>query len=407
MQKTIKFFLFLFLFFYFCTPAQAKEFELHSSHAILYNLDEDTILYEKNADERTAVASLTKIMTTIVAIENINNLNEKVTLTPDVFTGLIEANASVAGFQVGQQVTYMDLLMGTMLPSGADAARGLAINLAGSEKKFVTWMNQKVQELGLTNTNFVNITGLDAENHYSTVEDIATILKYALENPTFKKIYTTREYTTTNGLTLYSTLKKISEQSSADVSHILGTKTGYTGNAGLCLSSIANYNGINYLLVTTGADPKANSPLQLLDAITVYNYYANNYGYHSIVNRGETLVRIPIKYSYQEYYNITAPNNISKFLPNTFDKSKITYKYTGLKELSYKNDYQEELGQIEIIYDNEVLDIIPIYLEQKIYFNLLPFIIKTKLIYIIVLAIAILACIIYILKKKRKLATTK
>lgn len=377
------------------TKIYAQEFEIHSKHAILYNLNDNNVLYEKNSEERTAIASLTKIMTTIVAIENIEDLNQTVTLTSNVFTGLSEANASVAGFQIGNKVTYLDLLMGTMLPSGADAARGLAINIAGSEEQFVVLMNQKAKELELNNTHFVNITGLDIEGHYSTVKDVALLLQYSMKNPIFKTIYTTKEYTTTNGLKLYSTLRRLSNQTSMDISHILGTKTGYTGDAGLCLSSIANYNDVYYLLVTTGANPNANSPLQLLDALTIYNYYSSNYSYQNIINLEEKLLNIPIQYSYDKYYTITSPKTIAKYLPNTFDKEKVTYLYTGLDSLSYKNIYQDKIGEIQIIYENKLLDTITIYLEDDIAFAFLPFLIQTKLIYIVIPIIGILIYFVY------------
>lgn len=402
MKKFLKTIFILFLSFYCYTTVSAENFVIHSKNAILYNLKDDTIIYEKASEEKTKVASLTKIMTAIVAIENIQNLNEKVVLTPLVFTGLKEANAAVAGFKNGDQVSYLDLLMGTMLPSGADAARGLAINIAGSEKEFVILMNKKAEDLNLTSTNFVNITGLDVENHYSTVKDISIILKYALDNPTFKQIYTTKEYTTTNGLNLYSTLRKLTNQIPSDTSNILGTKTGYTEGAGLCLSSIANYNGVDYLLVTTGADSKSTSPLQLLDALTIYNYYSSNYSYQDIISLNQKILDIPIKYNSKNNYKITSPTTISKYLPNTFNKEKITYKYTGLDFLSYKNKPTEEFGKIEIIYENEILDTVPIYLNDEIKIDIIPLLIQTKLIYVIICIIIISIYIVYKIKKRKK-----
>ena len=112
---------------------KAIEFDLKSTNAILYNLDEDTILYEKNSDERVAIASLTKIMTAIVSVENIDSLDEKVTLVNKDFDTLVENNASVAGFKVNEEVTYEDLLYGLLLPSGADAAQALTRLIAGNE----------------------------------------------------------------------------------------------------------------------------------------------------------------------------------------------------------------------------------------------------------------------------------
>ena len=161
---------------------KAVDFNIHSKNAILYNLDENTILYEKASQEKVSIASMTKIMTAIVAMEHINDLDEKITLTNEDFYGLEEANASVAGFEVGQRVTYRDLLYGLLLPSGADAAQALTRNVAGGRVNFINLMNEKAMDLGLKNTHFVNETGLDEEEHYSTVEEVAIIFQYALRN---------------------------------------------------------------------------------------------------------------------------------------------------------------------------------------------------------------------------------
>lgn len=377
--------------------------DIYSEYAILYNLDDDIILYEKNAEVKTSIASLTKIMTTIVAIENIKNLDDKVTLYSNVFYGLAEANASVAGFRIGETVTYRDLLMGALLPSGADATRALALNISGSETAFVELMNKKAKELKLENTNFANTTGLESYNHFSTVKDISIILKYALKNETFKKMYTTREYTTTNGLTFYSTLKKISNNYAIEVPNILGTKTGFTNEAGLCMSSIANYNGINYLLVTAGADYRGNTPRQLLDAINIYDYYSNNYSYKTIISKNDYITDINVMYSKTKKYEIISPKTIEIYTTNEFNTNDIKYEYIGLKELTHKNNINEKIGDVNILYNNEILDTIEIVLEQTIQFNLIQFLIQTKIIYpLCILIIVILAFIINIILKKKK-----
>lgn len=385
------------LFLFNLKTIYANDLEFDSKYVILYNLDTDDLLYEYNSNQVTSIASLTKIMTCIVAIENIDDLDSKVTLDWNVFTGLAEAHASVAGFKYGETVSYRDLLMGAMLPSGADATRALALNISGSEEEFVKLMNVKAQELNLSNTHFANTTGLEAYNHYSTVQDIATLLKYALKNETFKTIYTTREYTTTSNLHFSSTLKKISNGYTIDTSHILGSKTGYTDEAGLCMSSIANYNGVNYLLVTAGADYHGNTPRQLLDAIKIYSYFDENYGYKSIINTNDYITSIKVNYSKDKNYDIISPISITKFLNNSFDYNKLTYSYDGTNEISYKNKIGDKLGVVNIFYDNELIDTADIFLTSTINFNLFNYLIQTKLIFPII--IIILFIILIILKK--------
>lgn len=401
MKRFLLFFTFVISFLYGANICYAEELNIYSKSAILYNMDDDIILYEKNSEERTSIASLTKIMTCIVAIENIDNLDQKIILKSDVFTGLAEAGASVAGFRIGENVTFRDLLMGALLPSGADATRALALNISGSESEFVNLMNNKAIELGLKDTHFENTTGLESSNHYSTVKDISIILKYALKNQTFKDMYTTREYTTTSNLTFYSTLKKISNNYSFDVSNILGSKTGYTDEAGLCMSSIANYNGVNYLLVTAGADYRGNVPRQLLDAMTIYNFYSTNYGYKNIINTGDYIKTINEEYSTKEKYDITSPITISKFLNNSFNEDKIKYEYSGLDKISYKNKIGDKLGSVNIIYDDNIIDTFDVFLTETINFSVLTFLLQTKLIYLIGATIIILLIIICFFKKRK------
>lgn len=401
MKRFLLFFTLVISFLYGANICYAEELDIYSKSAILYNMDDDIILYEKNSEERTSIASLTKIMTCIVAIENIDNLDQKIILKSDVFTGLAEAGASVAGFKVGENVTFRDLLMGALLPSGADATRALALNISGSESKFVNLMNNKAIELGLKDTHFENTTGLESSNHYSTVKDISIILKYALKNQTFKDMYTTREYTTTSNLTFYSTLKKISNNYSFDVSNILGSKTGYTDEAGLCMSSIANYNGVNYLLVTAGADYRGNVPRQLLDAMTIYNFYSTNYSYKNIINVGDYIKTINEEYSTKEKYDITSQITISKFLNNSFDENKIKYEYKGLDKISYKNKIGDKLGSVNIIYDDNKIGTFDVFLTETINFSLFRFLLQTKLIYLIGATIIILLIIICFFKKRK------
>ena len=172
--------------------------DLASKYVILYNLKDNYKLLDIKSSERVQVASLTKIMTCIVAIENINNLDEKISINSNVFSGISEY--SKAGFNIGDKVTYRDLLYGAMLPSGADAVNALALLTAPSMSKFIDMMNAKVKELGLEDTHFQNVVGLYDKDNYSSAYDIAQILLYSLNNEKFKTVFTTKEYTLSNGI---------------------------------------------------------------------------------------------------------------------------------------------------------------------------------------------------------------
>ncbi len=251
--------------------------KLISPHAILIRLKDKTIMMQEASEEKIYPASLTKMMTAIVAIENSPDLKGEIKLSNSSFERLYEEDASMAGFLPGEKVRVIDLLFGAMLPSGAECCVGLANNIAGSEQEFVTKMNKKAAELGMDNTHFENTTGLHNKNHYSTVKDQAILLSYALDDDVFRKVFTSSRYSTppTNkhpdGITFRSTMfEKLTSRSFAG-GEILGGKTGYTGAAGLCLASLAEVDNQEYILVTAGAKGDNHSEqFNLTDALTVY-----------------------------------------------------------------------------------------------------------------------------------------
>lgn len=391
------------LFLSFITNVSALD--LSSEHVVLYNMNEDKIIYELNKDEKTSIASLTKIMTTLVAIENIQNYDEKVTLRYSMFNGLKEANAAVIGLRDGQVVTYNDLVYGMFLASGADATRAVAISVAGSEEAYVGLMNQKAKQLGMLNTNFVNTTGLDEEGQVSTVNDIAILLKEALKNEKFKKIFMTESYTFTDqSVTVYSTFRKTADRYDYDVDYIKGAKTGYTDDAGKCLASFAidEENHIEYLLVTTNASTNTNNAYHIKDAVTIYNYYFHNYKYHNLVNKGDLILTIPTKYGKEPNVSIYALDDVTYYLDNSFDKEEIELNYIGADIITTNMKKGTKLGKIEVIYKNEILSTIDIYLPKKVEFSIFVFL-KENIRYVVLTVFIILLLLISILKKGNKI----
>ena len=252
--------------------------QLNSPNAILIRLKDDAVLIQKNSEDKIYPASLTKMMTAIVAIEALPDLEEEIRLTDSTFQGLYEADASMAGFKPGEEVKAIDLLYGALLPSGAECCVALADRVAGSEQDFVERMNQKAAELGMDNTHFENSTGLHDENHYTTVKDLSVLLSYALQDDTFREIFTSSRHFTlpTNkhpdGITFYSTMfEELSEQNITG-GEILGGKTGYTDEAGLCLASLAKVDNQEYILISAGAKGDHQSEqYNITDALAVYD----------------------------------------------------------------------------------------------------------------------------------------
>jgi len=245
--------------------------ELNSNKFIIYDRTTNKVLNELNSNEKTSIASLTKIMTVITAIEHINNLEDQVIVTSQMLNS-VYWNASRAGLNVGDTLTYKDLLYATILPSGADATHVLAYAISGNVNSFVEEMNTLAKSLGLNNTHFSNVSGIDNINNYSTLADITKILDYALKNNTFKEVYTTREYQLTNGLRVKSTLNEYNKTMMIDTKRILGSKTGFTNNAGYCLASLINSNNHDIIIITGGAKKFEKKYYHIIDTLNLISY---------------------------------------------------------------------------------------------------------------------------------------
>lgn len=374
---------------------------LHYKSAILYDMTDDQILYEEKSINPSSIASLTKIMTTITAIENIENLDAYVTYT-DEMQELVRWDASVAGLKVGDQVTYKDLLYASILPSGADATTALAISTSGSISSFVSKMNSTAARIGMNYSHFANVTGLDAEGHYSTAEDVLILLKYAYRNDLFKEIYTTKTYTLSNNLFVKSTL--FAYHTNRDTKRILGSKTGFTADAGRCISLYFKSSNHELLLITLGA-PNDTNFYHILDALDLIDFVDTNYKDQALVKEHETIKTIPVKNSQISSYTLTSSKNITKFLPNDYDISKLKIEYDGLEELSFINKTNDKIGTVNYYYEDELLDSEEFYLEEQIKIDFFKTIYSYRFsISIIILVIIAVFIIFYNIKScKRKL----
>lgn len=388
------------IFILFIGKINALELNISSESAILYNLDSGEVLYEKNSDEVRQIASLTKIMTALVTIENVDNLDKQVILTKEDFAGLIEANAVQAGFTNGEVVTYKDLLFALLLPSGADAAKAIARNVGGSEENFINKMNEKAKELNLKNTKFSTVIGLDDKNNYSTAKEVSIIFKEALKNKTFKEIITTKEYQTSDGkLTFKSTIQSNAKRYEIDIPYVLGGKTGTTNGAGLCLATIAKANDVNYMLVTLGALYDKKAPHNIEDAKIVYDYFIENYSNKIIVDKDKSFKKIKVKYSNVEEINLYPNKSITKYLENNYNKDDIKLIYNGKKELTPLNKKEEKLGTLKIYYQDKLIDTQNIILNENINFNIISFI-KEEIVIISIVLILLILIIIKICMKE-------
>lgn len=248
----------------------------HARAAALIDVESGRLLYSSRGDEPMLIASLTKIMTAIVAIEN-GDLTSKVKVSKNAFA----KEGSSIYLKLGEEMTLENMLYGLMLRSGNDAATAIAEHIGGSEQGFVYMMNAKAEELGLNNSHFANPHGLDAEGHYSSANDLAVLTAYALHNPVFKEIVKTQEKTADNPYEKWdykwsNKNKMLRLYEGAD-----GVKTGYTKKALRTLVSSATRNGQQLVAVTLNDGNDWNDHASLL------NFGFNHYPLKTLIERGE------------------------------------------------------------------------------------------------------------------------
>ena len=362
---------------------------INSSNAIVINLNNNEIIYEKNKDEVINVASMQKIMTTLIGIENIDNVDESFTIPDGTFSSL-DPELVMVGFSSGDKVTYKDLFYGTMLKSGADAAYLLAIKVSGSEEEYIKLMNEKANSLGLSNTYFVNTTGLDADGQHSSVNDIAILFKYALNNKKFKEVVSTENYTTSNGE--FDIMGPIVIAHKLDMPYFLGGKTGFTDYAGKCLASYGEKDGVKFLIVTAGADSSIDN-INFLDHKILYEYFINNYSFKTIIKKDSIINTIYT--TYDEEVNLTAGKNIKLYLKNDINIDDLDISYKGKNELEKTVKKGDKIGKYIVKYDGKT-----IYETDA----LSPIDVKFKLktIHKIIIGIVLLLFIYTYLKKKKR-----
>ncbi|MDR0889083.1 MAG: D-alanyl-D-alanine carboxypeptidase [Oscillospiraceae bacterium] len=276
MKKTGILLLILALLSALCLPVLAAP-NLSAEKSILMDADTGEVLHENQADERSLIASTTKIMTAIVVLERCNP-DTLVTIPPEA-TGI---EGSSLYLKAGEQLTVSDLLYGLMLQSGNDAAVALAIACGGTVEKFVQLMNEKAQALELADTSFANPNGLDSEGNYSTAADMAKLTSYAMKNPKFSEIVGTKRMRV-GGRTFTNHNKLLWSVEGAK-----GVKTGYTRAAGRILVSAAERDGRRLVVVTI------NAPSDWRDHSALYDYGFSCYEQRTALQKGQSVAQIAL-----------------------------------------------------------------------------------------------------------------
>lgn len=294
---------------------------IYSDHVYMVNTDTGKVVYELDSETLTYPASLTKVMTCILAIEHCESLDEIVTMPSGIFDDVYAGGGVNMQLKTGEEVTVGDLIRATMIRSTCDTANALAWYVSGSIEAFAEKMNAKAIEIGATNTHFVNAHGLHHNNHYSTAKDMYLIAEYALKNQTFCDII--KGYTCTIPATnkseervLSTTIEIENPESPLYYPYVTGVKSGFTDEAGRCLITRATKDGETYLLVTLGAnrDRYYDGNMAFTDAVTLFEYHFAQYSIETVLNNTDVLGKAKVAEGTVDEIDVRAENEISTLI---------------------------------------------------------------------------------------------
>ena len=320
----------------FCVPFTAKaatytpNVKIYADAYMLISLDDDShpVVAEKNADKRKYPASLTKIVTTMVTLNKVQNLSQTTTVSKSAIEALYGTGAQVAGLKIGQTITIEELLYLTMVHSACDACQVLAEFVSGSVPAFVEEMNNWVKSLGCKDTNFVNPDGLHDPNHYTTPSDMAKITLAAMKNEIFNKNSSTQQYK-------FGKLNFIHTNYMLDKFHVTyyypyaqGIKTGSTEQAGYCVITKASKGGYNYLAIVM------DSPIEVLDGIktkcsfidakSLFDWAFDSLKYTTVVRKNDIAYELPVNNGKDaDTVQLVVKDDVTTLVPSTLDPSNV------------------------------------------------------------------------------------
>ena len=364
--------LLLLLFVFPAVPAVAQEAQIpaiSAETAILYCANNSEVLFEKDCDKRMKPASTTKIMTALLAVEASSANNSEVTFTNDMI-----AEGSSMYLKLGDKIDLRSLAEGMMLVSGNDAANAIAFSMRGSKEKFAELMNSRAQQLNMTNTHFMNPSGLDHEEHYSTARDLAILMAYALENPDFAEITAEKNakidfIAPENKSSIYSNHNKLLSM----YQYCIGGKTGYTMAAGRCLVTAAEKDGLLLIAVTMNDRNDWQDHIALFDygfsQLEIFAADDTSQGFEVPVaggrdNESVTLrstipvtAVVPFGSSERIERRVSVPDSLNAPVEISFPYGEITYTLDGI-----------EIAAVPLCSDRTVLPYDPTWFEKIINF---------------------------------------
>lgn len=357
-----------------------SNFTVNAQYCMLSNMDTGEILYSKNADERIYPASITKLMTALVVCENVDDLNQTVTIDGDLLESLLGTDSSLSYIVKDEVLSIDQLLHYLLITSGNDTALVLAKYVGGTVDRFIEMMNETAAKLGMNSTHFDNPHGLPDDNHYTTVNDIHKLATAAFAVEKIKTIcgYSRYQMPATNlhgERTLSTTNFLIDKTTTYFYKYCTGGKTGYTESAGRCIVSTAEKEGMHYLSIVMNADPKyidANGNrrrIEFTDTARLFEWAFNNFSYKTVIDENEYLGDIDVGLSWEDSnIQLFAGESLTALLPNEADKSSIEVdlKFIDGKKVDAPIEKGETIAVANVYYANELIGTIELCAGKRV-----------------------------------------
>lgn len=349
-----------------CIPAYAFEpsgFTVSAEAGMLVSLDTGETLYEKNIDKKMYPASLTKIMTVTLMLENPSfDPNAKVAMNADVDRYITGTGSAVSTLKAGEEITQLDLLYYVLMSSAGDCAYLAAMTYGGTVENFVDMMNEKAAQLGLSGTHYSNPVGLHSEDTYTTVRDVRTLTEYALKNETFATACGSSRYkvaaTNMSGeRTLSTTNFMLDSTTNYYYSYTTGVKTGFTNEAGRCLVSTASYNGYNYLCILMKCPTNTGRREEFIESKELYRWAFNNFEYKKVADSINPVCEIEVELSFDtDHLPLYIEEGFVTVLPTDADTSTIKIEpHPTASSVDAPIKKGDRLGTADIIYAERVI----------------------------------------------------
>lgn len=398
---------------------------VYADSYMLINLDDSSypVIASKNAEKKKYPASLTKIVTAMVTLNNVSDLSAKTTVSKTAIEALYGTGAQVAGLKIGSEITIEQLLYLTMVHSACDACQVLAEYVAGSADSFVQMMNDWVKSIGCENTNFVNPDGLHDDNHYTTAADMAAITLEAMKNDTFNKISSTQSYEYDGTTFIHTNFMLDKFHVTYFYEYAEGIKTGSTEQAGYCVITKASKNGYNYLAVVMDSPIKHlkgyDTKCSFIDAATLFDWAFDSLKYSTIIRQNDVVSELPvINGKDADTVQLVAEKDITTLVPTSLDPSAVIIEPMNEPEsLDAPITKGDNICTANIIYGDQIIATVNLVAAQTIelstflkILNALKNFFSSKIVLAVIMIIIILAVLYVIIfanrmrKNKKRIA---